>query len=148
MSSAPTSPSDQRQRDLLETRSNSPAFSNRSASPGVLRKRRSQSSRSDDTSRNPVRQTKSSNIRRANSMLLSSSSPSSPSSDQGMHKARTTRRPVQRSDTTIVPASANRPTRRPNTLADTLNNNTVAKGGNHLPLRKQRYTPVTLISIP
>ncbi|XP_067928662.1 katanin p80 WD40 repeat-containing subunit B1-like isoform X2 [Watersipora subatra] len=67
MGSVPSSPSDTL-RDILGSRSNSPTLSNQSASPDLLRKRRSHSSRGDDT-RAAVRPGKKSDLRRVNSML-------------------------------------------------------------------------------
>jgi len=123
MGSAPNSPCEN-YRSLLDSRSSSPTLSNRSVSPSVVRNRRSQSTRSDDSSKAIVRQTKSSTIRRANSMLVSSvGSPSLPSVANNLRTARRSSRGVQRSESTLKSTHGARCSRN----LDLINNNTENK---------------------
>lgn len=152
MGSVPNSPSESR-KDLLGSRASSPAFSNRCASPGVLRKRRSQSSRNDDSrmqARPPTART--SNIRRANSMLImpSGSDPTASTlSKQEQARSRRPTKPLQRSGTVSAGSEGTtKSTRRLNHLTNTTNSSAERKAPTRKPLgsRNQRDIAVTLVS--
>lgn len=156
MGSVPTSPCEHH-RDLFDSRSSSPGsgVGYRSSSPGVLRKRRSQSSCvSDNSPRAPVRQTKSSNIRRANSMLITSNAHTAATplvTDLGFTRP-SSKSNLQRSGskTYSVPKP---PTGQSNNLLDNLNNNKYSKNRMKAPTpvysqRRQRDIPISIISSP
>ena len=110
MGSVPSSPSDTL-RDILGSRSNSPTLSNQSASPDLLRKRRSHSSRGDDT-RAAVRPGNKSDLRRVNSMLAM---PSDRNGERVRPRlTRSSNQFVQRSQTITSPTSNVHAVRRRN----------------------------------
>lgn len=117
--SVPSSPSEYKKD--FSSRSSSPALSSRSASPGSINKRRSHSRSSDDSFLpTAVRQTKSSNIRRAHSINAVNQPPSTPTKTV---TRKYTHKSLQRSQTIAESPSLSK--RRPNTLMDNKNNNAI-----------------------
>lgn len=154
MGSVPSSPSEYKKDMMISSRSSSPALStsSRSASPGagIMSKRRSHSRGSDDSAgSSAVRQTKSSNIRRANSVNLLNQTPTTPTHKHSAQR-KPTHKSLQRSQTIAESPSPN-PKRRPNTLLDhNRNNNAAARRRSQrtqAPLdRQHRDIPVTIVT--
>ena len=144
MGSVPSSPSEYKKD--FSSRSSSPAFSSRSAIPGLVNKRRSHSRSSDDSSLPAVvRQTKSSNIRRANSVNTVNQPQPTPTKTP---TRKSTHKSLQRSQTIAESPSLTK--RRPNTLMDNKNNNIVKQRTDRnkgaVSTGRHRDIPVTIVT--